>query len=142
MGPAISFKWMVIAGIVAGVATAGMLWLWYSMSSEARRLLEGLGLPPAVDEVSEIDVQGPDGSMPEIATRSFRVSGRADALERFYFARCQQTGFSGPRSENARLEPDLLCERWRTGGFDTVSLSTRCERDECRATLVVRSLHM
>jgi hypothetical protein len=132
---------IVLTVIAIGLTALGLLWLW-SVGSEARRLLEGLGLPPGAHELSDVELQGPDGPMPEIATRSFRAPGKAEVLERFFFDRCKQTGLSEPRPESARLEPELLCERWRTGGFDVVLLSTSCERDDCRATLVVRSFDM
>jgi hypothetical protein len=128
-----------LAVAATGLTALGLVWFWYA-DSEARRLLDNLGLPPGAYEASDIEVEGPDGSMPEIATRSFRAPGKAEALERFYFDRCKQAGLSEPRAESARLEPEMLCERWRTGGFDVVLLSTRCERDDCRATLVVHSL--
>src|SRR5687767_9672509 len=130
---------MVVAVACTSLAALGLLWLW-RVGSESRRLLEGLALPPGAYDVSDVEVHGPGGPMPEIATRSFRVAGRAEALARFYVDRCKHAGLSEPRPESARLEPELLCERWRTGGFDVVLLSTNCERDDCRATLVVRSL--
>jgi hypothetical protein len=131
-------RFRVIGGILAvALAMVGLVRLW-QLGFEARRLLESLGLPPGAYEVSDIDVQGPDGPMPEIASRSFRVRGDAPALERFYFDRCKQAGLSEPSPESARLEAQLLCERPRTGGIDWVLLSTRCEGDSCLGTLEVR----
>jgi hypothetical protein len=132
-----NLRFRVIGVLVVGALTAwGLLRVW-QLGFEARRLLESLGLPPGAYDISDIDVQGPDGPMPEIATRSFRVRSDAQALERFYFGRCKQAGLSEPRPESARLEAQLLCERARTGGLDWVLLSTRCERDGCLATLEV-----
>ncbi len=125
------------AVIVAALAAWGLLRLW-QLGFEARRLLESLGLPPGAYDISDIDVQGPDGPMPEIATLSFRVRGDAQALERFYLDRCKRAGLSEPSPESARLEAQLLCERSRTGGMDWVLLSARCERDDCLGTLQVR----
>lgn len=64
--------------------------------ADAKALLDRLGLPEGAADVSPVDVDGPDGNMPEIATRSFRVRGDATALSRFYFERCQQVGYLKP----------------------------------------------
>lgn len=51
---------------------------------EAKTVLERLGLPEDATDISDIRVEGPDGPMPEIATRSFVSGGTVDALQRFY----------------------------------------------------------
>jgi hypothetical protein len=127
-----------VLGLTAAAAlvAVSVVRLW-QLGFEAGRLLDSLGLPPGAYEVSNIDVQGPDGPMPEIATRSFRVRSDAKSLEGFYVERCKQAGFSEPNPDSARLEGELLCERWRSGGVDWVLLSVRCERDDCHATIQV-----
>lgn len=127
---------LLALGITAVLVALGVVRLW-QLGSDARRLLESLGLPPGAYDVSDIDVEGPDGPMPEIATRSFRVRGDAKALEQFYLERCKREGLSEPKPESVRLEAELVCERWRTVRVDWVLLSTRCEGRDCLATLEV-----
>jgi hypothetical protein len=127
-----------LLGLTVAVALValGSVRLW-QLGFEAGRLLESLGLPPEAYEVSPIGVQGPDGPMPEIATRSFRVRSNAKTLKEFYVDRCKKAGFSEPSPDSARLEGELLCERWRSGGVDWVLLSVRCERDDCHVAMQV-----
>ncbi len=55
------------AGSLAAVGALLLL----AACSEAKGLLERLGLPESATDISPIDVDGPGGNMPEIAGRSF-----------------------------------------------------------------------
>jgi hypothetical protein len=129
------------AGIAAGALlaiAAVLLVLWFALRSEARALLERLGLPRGTVEVGDVRVVGPDGPMPEIASRSFRVPGDEPTLKSFYLERCRLEGLSDPEPAASRLEPDLLCQRLRAGRAEAVYSSARCEQQSCGVSLEVR----
>jgi hypothetical protein len=108
-----------------------LLVLWFALRSEARALLERLGLPQGAVELGDVRVVGPDGPMPEIASRSFRAPGDEPALKGFYRERCRLEGLSDPEPEASRLEPDLLCQRLQAGRAEAVYSSARCEQQSC-----------
>src|SRR5262245_46246468 len=78
---------IAFGGLGVGVATFSL-----GLGSEAKSSLERLGVPDGATEVSLVHVVGPDGPMPEIATRSFGVRGDASRVQSFYRARCDALG--------------------------------------------------
>jgi hypothetical protein len=122
------------AGSLAAVGALLLL----AACSEAKGLLERLGLPESATDVSPIDVDGPDGNMPEIASRSFHVRSDAATLSRFYLERCRQEGLSEADQKSVQLEATTLCESSRPGQAQTVLLFTDCSGETCRVMLTVR----
>lgn len=111
--------------------------------SEARLLLEKLGLPDNTTQVSSITVYGPDGPMPEIATRSFIVnSSNYAALQEFYRERCKAIAFSEPDKDLLRLEPATLCSGREPSGMVNVLLFPDCTDLSCSVNIEVRILVM
>lgn len=115
-----------------------LLVIWFVLRSQAKVLLERLGLPEGATAVAAIRVVGPDGPMPEIATLSFQVAGDETALRGFYRERCKQVGLDAPDREALQVEPDLLCQRRGAGQGEAVLLSVRCEQATCSASVEVR----
>ena len=137
---------VVIAAFVAVVAL--LFWmspytlrdatLSFSLGSKPRGLLNAMGLPEGAYNVSGISVVGPDGPMPEIATRSFEIRSNPEALRQFFETKCKEAGLGPADAEHLRIEPDLLCSFHAPGVDDTVLLSSTCTADTCRVTVEAR----
>ena len=81
---------------------------------------------PDATDVSSITVAGPDGLMPEIATRSFNVSSTAAALQQFYSTKCEDAALSEPGGDLLHLEPAVICEGQGPTGTAMVLLFSEC----------------
>jgi len=137
---------VVIAAFVAVVAL--LFWmspytlrdatLSFSLGSKPRGLLNAMGLPEGAYNVSGISVVGPDGPMPEIATRSFEIRSNPEALRQFFETKCKEAGLGPADAEHLRIEPDLLCSFHAPGVDETVLLSSTCTADTCRVTVEAR----
>lgn len=144
------FRWALV--FVAAIAAAAALLIWmspyalrdatlsFSFGSKTRGLLNAMGLPEGAHNVSGISVVGPDGPMPEMATRSFEVRSNPGALRQFFETRCKEAGLGPPDAEDLRIEPDLLCSFHAPGVDDTVLLSSTCTADTCRVTVEARQI--
>lgn len=138
--------------IVAALAVAMAVLFWMSpyplrdttlslsLGSKPRDRLEALGVPDGAYNVSKVSVSGPDGPMPEMATRSFEARGDAAALAQFYSTKCKAAGLGPPEAEDLRLEPDLLCRARVPGVVESLHLSTQCTSDACLVTVEARRL--
>jgi hypothetical protein len=103
---------LILAAAVAAVA-ALLVWmspyalrdatLPFSFGSKPRGLLIALGLPEGAYNVFGISVAGPDGPMPEIATRSFEVRSNPAALRQFFETRCKEAGLGPADAEYLRI---------------------------------------
>jgi hypothetical protein len=141
-------RWVLV--VVAAVAAATTLLVWmspytlgdvtvsFSFGSKPRGLLNTLGLPEGAYNVSGISVVGPDGPMPEIATRSFEIRSNPAALRQFFEAKCKEAGLGPADPEHQRIEPDLLCSFRAPGVSDSVLLTPHCTGGTCRVTLEAR----
>lgn len=105
---------------------------------EAKTVLERLGLPEDATDISDIRVEGPDGPMPEIATRSFVSGGTVDALQRFYYKKCENEGFFYPGDDLLHLQPATICEGQKPSGTFEVLLFSRCSDNSCLVSIEVR----
>ena len=138
--------------IVAALAVATALLFWrspyalrdvtlsLSSGSKSRALVEFMGIPDGAYGVSKISVSGPDGPMPEIATRSFEARSSDAALGQFFATKCQEAGLGPPDAEDLRLEPDLLCRARVPGVVESFHLSARCASGTCRVTVEAKRL--
>ena len=123
-----------------GVVVFGVLALFVGVDDPARvahlssalGVLTRLGLPAGATEVSDIDVEAADGSMPEWATRSFRAPADAAALDRFFLDGCQRLGWVASSTRPAWSEgDDVWCEGSPAGTPQTLSASIRCDAAGC-----------
>lgn len=142
------FGIVVLAGSVIGAVV--LAWLWWqagqvgdatlavSVESKAKSLLEDLGLPEGANALSEISVAGPDGPMPEIASRSYDVQGSPASLKAFYVERCRRSGLGSPGSDVQGLEPAAICEGRGSYGSVVVLLYPKCEQSDCKVNVEVR----
>jgi hypothetical protein len=111
-----------------------------SLGSKPRAMVESMGVPDGAYGVSKISVSGPDGPMPEIATRSFEIRSSAAALEQFFSTKCKKSGLGPPDAEDLRLEPDLLCRTRAPGVVESFYLTARCPSGVCRVTVEAQRL--
>lgn len=101
------------------------------------QLAKDAGLAPGAQ--GPVKVVGPDGPMPEMASRAYRLEATDAAIRQSLFRACQTNGLSAPNAALLALEPDVLCEgRWR-GESVSVHISISCS-DQCEAFLEVRSI--
>lgn len=133
--------------IVAAFAAAAALLIWmspytlrdatlsFSLGSKPRRLLKAMGVPEGAYNLSGISVAGPDGPMPEIATRSFEIRSNPEALRQFFETKCKEAGLGPADAEHLRIEPALLCSFHAPGVDDSVLLNSSCPTDTCRVTV-------
>lgn len=135
--------WILVAAFAAVAAL--LIWmspyalrdatLSLSFGSKPRGLLNTLGLPEGAYNVSGISVVGPDGPMPEIATRSFEIRSNPGALRQFFETKCKEAGLGPADAEYLRIEPNLLCSFDAPGVDDSIYLSSNCTADTCRVTV-------
>jgi hypothetical protein len=140
-------RFRIVLVVVAALAGVMALLFWLnpyelrgvtlSLSSgvKPRAMVESMGVPDGAYGVSKISVSGPDGPMPEIATRSFEVRSSAAALGQFYSTKCKEVGLGLPDANDLRLEPDLLCRARMPGVVESFHLSPRCASGVCRVTI-------
>ncbi|WP_133513180.1 hypothetical protein [Candidatus Thiosymbion oneisti] len=140
---------LVLVAVLLALALAmlapfdiGEVTVSFRFHSEAKRALKRLGLPEDATEVSDITVEGPDGTMPEIATRSFISGGTVDALHRFFHEKCDNQGFFHPSDDLLNLQPETLCEGRRPSGAFEVLLFTECADNSCFVYIEVRHFIM
>lgn len=139
------FRWILVFVAACAAVAAVLVWmspyalrdatLSFSFGSKPRGLLIALGLPEGAYNVSGISVAGPDGPMPEIATRSFEVHSTPEALRQFFETRCKEAGLGPADAEYLRIEPNLLCSFDAPGVDDSIYLSSNCTSDTCRVTV-------
>lgn len=108
--------------------------------SQATTILRTLGVPRGAVEVSEIDVMGPDGPMPEIALRSFAIRSTEEELRADFSRRCKAAGLGKPDSEMLEAEPSTLCSGQIEGGRTHLLMSAECPGDVCHVALQVQRL--
>ncbi len=136
-------KWLVALAL-ASVITAMFLRPFHignitvSIGSNAKSLLKQLGIPNDATQVSDISVYGPDGPMPQIATRSFSFAGTAQTAQNFYLEKCQAASFNPPGEDILKLDPAAICERIDESGAFTVFLYKSCARSVCDFSIEVR----
>ncbi len=138
--------------LVAAIVVAGFLLILFqpfefedvsvlvSMQSKPETLINKFGIPDKAQEVSAITVDGPDGPMPEIAIRSFKINDNADTLKKFYQKKCMEAGLLKPEKDLLHLEPTAICEGRNADGKFTVLLSVKCSDSLCFATIEARHL--
>ena len=112
----------------------------FNSGSYAKSLTEKLGTPISATDMSEIIVNGPDGPMPEIAVRSFKIERNEEAVKKFYNDKCNEAGLTKPDDELLHLEPTAICTGRTKEGHFTVLLFLRCEETSCFARVEVRHL--
>jgi hypothetical protein len=144
------FRMVGVIVAALAVAVAALFWmspyplrdttLSLSLGSKPREMVEALGVPDGAYNVSKVSVSGPDGPMPEMATRSFEARGGAEALAQFYSTKCKAAGLGPPDAEDLRLEPDLLCRARGPGVVESLHLSSKCTSDACLVTIEARRL--
>jgi hypothetical protein len=137
----------IVAATVALFAAAAALLIWmspytlrdatlsFSLGSKPRGLLKTIGVPEGAYNLSRFSVVGPDGPMPEIATRSFEIRSNPEALRQFFETKCKEAGLGPADAEHVRMEPDLLCSFHAPGVDDAVLLNSSCTADTCRVTV-------
>jgi len=107
--------------------------------SQGTATLRALGLPEAATEISEIDESGPDGPMPEIALRTFRLAGEPTEIRQEFLRRCQAAGLGPADDEMLEMDPSTLCSQRSGSGVQQVILDPKCQFGNCRVSLEVRS---
>lgn len=109
-----------------------------SIGSDAKSLLEQLGTPDGATAISNISVDGPDGPMPEIASRSFTLAGSAQTTHDFYRRKCKAALLGPPGEDLLKLDPAAICERNDGSGALTVFLFSSCPGAVCNVSIEVR----
>jgi len=107
----------------------------------SKKQLKMLGVPVNAINVSSINVVGPDGNMPEIASRSFDLEGMSDSLEleRFYNHSCRENGFGKVTDQQKNLDPSAFC--FKEKGQSTLFLfNSQCAENSCRSVVTIRSI--
>lgn len=103
------------------------------------QLAKDAGLAPGAQ--GPATVVGPDGPMPEMASRAYRIEATDTAIRQSLFRACQTNGLSAPSAPHLSLEPNMLCKgHWR-GESVSVYLTVSCS-DQCTAFLEVRSIFL
>lgn len=110
----------------------------YTPVSDSGTLLRQLGTPDGAKKVSSITVYGPDGPMPEIATRSFSLSGTAQIARDFYKRRCQTILLDLPEKDILKIEPAAICQR--KDRLMTVYLYQSCTILICDISIQIRNV--
>ena len=96
------------------------------------KLEQALDLP--VRERSPLELAGPDGPMPRIASRALRIADNAEAVRSGVVRACDRIGLVTARADRRAADPDALCEGREHATPVSVHLKLRCER-ECVAYL-------
>jgi len=133
---------VLLALALLGPLDIGEVTVSFHLHSEAKRVLERLGLPEDATDVSDIRVENPDGPMPEIATQSFLSGGTVDALHRFFYEKCENEGLSYPGDDLLSLQPETICEGRKPSGAFEVLLFTECADNSCFVHIEVRHFIM
>ena len=107
--------------------------------SGARVMVEDLGLPDDVRDVSEISVSAADGPAPETARRSFFTRMPAEDIRRFYLDRCAGLEMTVPPEGWFRASPEIICAEIGTDPTGPrAHLYLDCDEAACLVTIEVR----
>lgn len=143
---------LIVAMVIAIVLLIGIAWTFqplqvgdttisFGFGSGAKAMLRKLGLPEGATDLSGIDVTAADGTLPEIALRSFTTNKTPSALHAFYLGKCLEHALSRPDDGRLKVEPEMICHgRGETGTFG-VYLYPLCEGEWCNAHVEVRYVH-
>lgn len=110
----------------------------FSLRSDTKVFLENLSTPEGATEISAIKVTNADGTMPEMALRSFKINSNSNLLQQFYFRKCQETSLSEPEKDHLRVEPEMICEGRKQVGIMKVYLYPKCTNSLCNVNVEVR----
>lgn len=139
---------LILAALLLVAILSIALWLYSNRDNFGLHF--GGGAAMLLDQLAEdaglssgaqgpVKVVGPDGPMPEMASRAYRIEATDATIRQSLSRACQINGLSSPSAPLLALEPDMLCEgHWR-GESVSVHLSLSCS-DHCTAFLEVRSI--
>jgi len=103
-----------------------------SWGSAAKKHLEFFTLPEKARAVTEITVDGHDGSMPEIARLDFTVSSdEKPGLTLYFIQQCTRFKMHAPSDYELGIEPDLLCVKDQSGESLNFYVYTNCQSNNC-----------
>ena len=110
-----------------------------SYFSEARTIVEDLGLPDDAQEVSAIRVYPAEGTSPEMAAHTFRTAMTAVEVQEFYDSRCNALDMTAPPEDWLQHSPEMICVRSAADPADArVYVYADCDVTACLVTVEVR----
>lgn len=112
-----------------------------SPGSPARDALETFAIPEPYRRSGDIEVTGPEGTLPEIATLHFSVSDESDLSDiRSHYQRlCERNNFQFPDDSLQSMDPELLCVKQDERRYSVI-FSPSCTDSGCEVQLSVRAI--
>ncbi|MFC4257786.1 hypothetical protein ACFOZ5_01935 [Marinobacter lacisalsi] len=111
----------------------------FSSGSPAEDALETFPIPQPYSRVGDIEVVGPEGTMPEIATLRFLVADEDELpeIKSHYQELCQRNDFQFPDERLQSMDPELLCVKQGKRRYSVI-FSPSCSDSNCEVQLSVR----
>ena len=145
----VQFYMSVVSRVTAIAVMASMFFMLFvfpismsllaGFSSEARTIVEELGLPDDAREVSAIYGYPAEGTAPEMAARTFRTAMPEGDVQAFYDDRCDALDMTAPPGDWLRHSPEMICVRSAADPADArVYLYADCDATACLVTIEVR----